>query len=298
MYRPLLLLGIAPLLLANADPLAIPPQIRAMLEAAFDSGNEGEAATIVKYAISAAPDDAAAIRGLSDAWLARRREERQTVIERAGMFDLWKGRAELGGWLTTGNSPDTGLSATIDLAREGPRWRQKFRFQLDYQDSLGVATHRHYLASYEPNLKVSDRAYLYGAAQYESDRFAGYYNRYSGSVGAGISAIRNDRMKLNLELGPAYRDTSYTDTARESSIAARGTLDFNWKLSPGLSVTQTASAYLQHYSSTLAGTTALNAKLIGPLSARLSYNIQHETLPAAGRVPTDTTSRAALVYSF
>lgn len=302
---PFLLFAAAPLLLANADPSTIPPQVRTMLDAAFASGNEGDVATLVKYTTASSPEAAEAIRALAAAWLAARNSERQTVIERAGMFDLWRGRAELGGWITRGNSPDTGLTGIVDLAREGIRWRQKVRLQLDYQESLGVTTRKHYLASYEPNLKVSDRGYLYGAAQYESDRFAGYSDRYSASVGAGFSAIRSPSMKLNVELGPAYRDTSYTDIAtnidaggRESSIAARGSLDFDWKLSPGLSITQAASAYLQRYNSTITSASALNAKLIGPLSARLSYTVQHESLPAIGRVATDTTSRASLVYSF
>ncbi len=39
-------------------------------------------------------------------------------------------------------------------------------------------------------------------------------------------------------------------------------------------------------------------KLLGPLSARLSYNIQFESRPPVGRVNTDTTGRASLVYAF
>ena len=228
----------------------------------------------------------------------KRRDDQVRTIREASFVDLWTGRAELGGWKTTGNSDNTGLSAVIDLNREGIRWRQKFRAQADYQESANVTTREHYLASYEPNYKIDDRAYVYGAAQYESDRFLGYYNRYSVSVGAGYSAIKTPRVKLDLELGPAFRDTSFTDDTQQSSAAARGSLDFNWKLTNGLSVSQTASAYVQRFNSTVNGLTALNAKLIGPLSAQLSYNVQFESTPPVGSVSTDTTTRASLVYSF
>jgi putative salt-induced outer membrane protein len=67
---------------------------------------------------------------------------------------------------------------------------------------------------------------------------------------------------------------------------------------PGLSLTQNGAAYVQRFNSTISGTTAVNAKLIGPLSASLSYNIQYESQPPVGSVSTDTTTRASVVYSF
>ncbi|WP_235512561.1 DUF481 domain-containing protein [Sphingomonas sp. Leaf17] len=289
-----------PLLLANADPsdIPIPPAIRAMLDAAIASNNDSEIAVIVKYARAVDPASGDAVARIADSWRVKRREDQVRTIREASFVDLWTGRAQLGGWKTTGNSDNTGLSAVIDLNREGIRWRQKFKAQADYQESANVTTREHYLASYEPNYKIDDRAYIYGAAQYESDRFLGYYDRYSASVGAGYSAIKTPRVKLDLELGPAFRDTSFTDDTQQRSAAARGSLDFNWKLTNGLSISQTASAYVQRFNSTVNGLTALNAKLIGPLSAQLSYNVQFESTPPVGSVSTDTTTRASLVYSF
>ncbi len=292
-----LLLG-APLLLGNADPASIPPQVKAMLDAAIASGNEGEVATIVKYARAAAPDSAEAIGAVADGWRNERRAKAVEKLREAGPFDLWKGRAEIGGYLTTGNTENIGISGALDLQRETVRWRHKVRLAADYQESLGLVSREHYLAAYEPNFKFSERGYVYGAAQYESDRFLGYTDRYSASLGAGYSAIKGPAMTLDVELGPAFRHTNFTDATVESSVAARGSLDFDWKLSKGLTLSQDASAYVQHYNSSVTGTTALNARLIGPLAAKLSYSVQYESMPPIGRVGTDTTSRASLVYSF
>jgi putative salt-induced outer membrane protein len=220
------------------------------------------------------------------------------VIRQASFLDLWSGKAEVGGYLTTGNSDTAGGTAVLDLNREGLRWRQKFHAQADYQSNLNITTREHYLASYEPNYKIDDRAYIYGVAQYEGDRFLGYFNRYSTSVGAGYSLIKTAGTKLDLELGPAYRYTEFTDDTEQSSIAARGTANFSVRILSGLSVSQVASAYVQRFNSTLSGTTSVNAKLIGPLSASLSYSVQYESEPPVGSVSTDTTSRASLVYSF
>jgi putative salt-induced outer membrane protein len=298
MRLPLLLAAAAPMLLANTDPATIPPQIRTMVDAAIASGNESEIATIVKYAGNAAPDSKEAIAKLVDDWKRKRSEEKTAKLQDASFFDLWSGRAELGGYISTGNSDSQGVSASLALTRDGLDWRQKFKAQVDYQRSLGVTSREHYLAAWEPNWKVDDRSYIYGSAQFESDRFLGYTTRYSVSTGAGYSALKGSRLKLDLELGPAYRSTSFTDGETERSLAARGSVDFALKLSKGLQLTQNASAYVERYNSTVTGTTALNAKVLGPLSAQFSYNVQYESMPPEGRVTTDQISRAGLVYAF
>jgi putative salt-induced outer membrane protein len=276
----------------------IPENIRAMLDAAIQSGNDTDVAVVTKYARAADPLSGDAVQAIADKWRADRAAAREAVIRSAGFLNLWTGRAELGGFITTGNSETAGATAVIDLNREGLQWRHKFHAQADYQESLGQTTREHYLASYEPNYKFGPRAYAYGSAQYESDRFLGYYDRFAISAGAGYSAIKSAAIQLDLELGPAFRQTSFTDNSEQSSIAGRGTIDFRWRILGGLSLRQQASAYVERYNSTVTGTTALNAKLIGPLSAQLSYNFQYESLPPAGRQTTDTIGRASLVYSF
>lgn len=281
-----------------AEAPAIPAAIRAMLEAAMASGNDGEVATIVKYARTADPASGDAVLRIASEWRDSRIRDRQNRIESAGLFDLWSGRAELGGFITTGNSNTSGLTGLLDLTREGLKWRHKFLGKAEFQRSLGITTREHYLLAYEPNWKVDDHRYVYGAAQYESDRFFGYTDRLSASAGAGYSAIRTRAMTLNLELGPAFRHTQFTDDTTQSSIAARGSVDFDWKLGSGLTLRHDAAAYLQRYNSTVSGTTALAARLVGPLSAQVSYTVQYESMPPIGRVSTDTTSRASLIYRF
>ncbi|MEP3767796.1 MAG: DUF481 domain-containing protein, partial [Marinomonas sp.] len=61
---------------------------------------------------------------------------------------------------------------------------------------------------------------------------------------------------------------------------------------------ESASATIASDTNTFVSTTALDAKLLGSLSARLSYTVEHETNPPIGRIKTDTLSRATLVYGF
>lgn len=294
------LLLVLPLLLANtaAEDPVIPSTIKSMLDAAMQSGSEGDVAVIVKYAKDADPASADLVVKAATDWRNNRLAQANRKIREADFFDLVKGRAELGGYMSTGNTENIGLTAAIEVKREALEWRHKLRLQADYQESLGLVTRERYLAAYEPNWKFDDRAYMYGAAQYESDRFSGFYDRISVSTGAGYSAIKSPKVKLDVELGPAYRLTRFIDDKTESNLAARGSMDLGVKLSPSISVTQNASAYLQDANSTVSSRSALLAKLFGPFSAQFSYTLQYESTPPIGRQTTDTTSRAALVVDF
>ncbi|MFA5965084.1 MAG: DUF481 domain-containing protein [Sphingomonas sp.] len=290
------LLGLTPLLLAAGAPAPIPAPVKAMLDAATASGNDAEVATVAKYARAAAPEATEAINLLVDQWRKAMATRHAQAEDSAS--GVWKGKVELGGFLTTGNTDNIGVSTKIDVAHETKRWRHKLHLAADYQRSAGVVSREHFLAAYEPNFKFGPRGYVYGSALFESDHYLGYDERYAASIGAGYSAIKQPRMTLDIEVGPAFRYTSFTDARVENSAAARGSVNFGWKLTDSVSVNQTASAYLQHYNSTVSSTTALNAKLIGPLAAQLSYGVQYESMPPVGRVTTDTTSRASLVYAF
>lgn len=283
---------------AASDPVPIPAAIRSMLDAALASGNEGEVSTIVKYARLADPASADQVLAMAQKWRAERARARDVRLAEADIFDLWRGRAELGGFMTTGNVDTTGISGLVDLTREGLRWRHRFRASADYQESDGVVARERYVAAWEPNRKLNDRAYLYGAAQYESDRLLGYDHRVAVSTGIGYSALRRPGVSLDLELGPAYRYTAFTDDTTQNNAAARGSMTFKWQLFPGLSLNQAAAAYLERENSTVSTSTGLSAKLVGPLAAQLSYNVQYESTPPAGSVTTGTISRASLVYTF
>lgn len=289
---------LAVLLLANTDSTSIPPPVKAMLDAAMASGSESDVATIVKYAASAAPDSADAVRTLASTWKDARRAAADRTLREAGFFELVRGRVELGGFVTTGNTRDIGLTLGADVKREGLDWRHKLRLLAEYQESAGVVSRERYLVGYEPNYKVDDRLYVYGAAQFEADRFLGYTTRYSGSAGAGYSAVKSPAVTLDVELGPSFRRTAFTDLTVENEVGARGRFDLDWRLSPGVTLSHDASAYLQNMNSTLTSRTALAAKLFGPLSAQMSYAVSYESSPPLGRVNTDTTSRASLVYAF
>lgn len=301
--------------LTSPAQAALPEPVKAMINAAIESGKHAEVKSVIKYAKLANPDDIEEIKAMQAVYAAKRTQlaaaKKQAKME-APFFENWTGEGELGGFRNTGNSSNVGVSGGISLLKDAVEWRLKFRARADYQRSNGVTSREQYAAAIEPEYKLNDRLFAYGLAQYDHDNFQGFSARYTVSGGIGYTVIKEKGINLDLKAGPAWRLTEFTDGGSDSSIAGLLGLDLGWQIAENLKLTQGAGATLASDASsltsanvifssgtnTLTATTALDAKINGKLSARFSYAFEHETNPPDGREKTDTLSRATLVYDF
>lgn len=283
----------------------LPAPVKAMIDAAIETGDAAKVATVLDLAKATNPNDAAEIDGIAAGFNAEQErlaaEEaaaKEADIRSAGLFDNWSGQGQIGAFRSTGNSSNTGLTAGIELQRTGIDWRHKLTGLADYQETNGVTTREQFLAAYEANYQLNDRLFVYGLAQYERDRFQGFSSRISASGGLGYRVIDTDTMELSVKAGPAYRKTSFIPTGSSSDIAGLAALDYDWQVSDNIKFTQDASAFIQSGNSTYLSTTGLEAGLGSGLSARVSYAVEHDTAPPAGAVKTDTLTRFTLIYGF
>ncbi len=314
--RGLRIIGAAGALLAASPAFAeLPAPVRAMIDAAIATGDEGKVRTVAEIARATNPAETAeidAIVAAFDTALAARKkaeeEARLAALREADLFDNWSGKGELGGFRSTGNTSTTGITAGLTLERQGIKWRHRVTGRADYQRASGVTTREQFLARYEPDVKVSDNFYVYALAQYERDRFQGYTGRYAISGGMGYQAIKGKDVQLSLKAGPAYRLTQFTDGRTEDRIAALLALDFDWQITERLKLTQDTNAVAEAGGSAVAIidsrntsidlVTGLDAAIARKLKARFSYAVEYDSNPAPGAVQTDTLSRVTLIYDF
>jgi putative salt-induced outer membrane protein len=283
----------------------LPEPVRAMIEAAIETGNAELVASVANLARQTNPTETAGIDAILAGFNAEQRKLAEAkaradeqAIRTAGIFENWSGKGELGGFRSTGNSNDTGVTGALALTRNGIDWRHKLRGRADYRRSDGETTREQFLVAYEPNYKLNERLFAYGLAQYERDRFQGFSGRYSASGGLGYDIITGDSINLTVQGGPAWRRTEFIGTPAENNIAALAALEFDWNIAENLKLIESASAYLQSGNSSFNSTTGLQASIANDLSLRLSYTMEHDTDPGAGSVKTDTLSRVTLIYDF
>lgn len=297
-----LLTLIVPVSAAHAE---LPQPVRAMIEAAMETGDAETVRTVIELAHKTNPGDTAQIDAMERNWemaiaAAQAVEEanEERTIRQAGLFDRWSGRGELGAFNSTGNSSNTGLTAAFAITREGIDWNHELRGRADYQRSGGVTTREQFLAAYEPNLTLSDRLFAYALAQFERDRFQGFSARYSVSGGLGYVLLDREDLSLSIQGGPAYRRTERLDGVSDTSLAALASADFDWDVASNITVTQDASAFIQSDGSTYISDTGIQAGIAEAFKVRLSYTLEHDTDPPFGAEGTDTLSRITIIYDF
>ncbi|MCW1429256.1 YdiY family protein [Novosphingobium sp. JCM 18896] len=290
---------------AVADVATLDPGIRKMIETAVAKGNEATVTSVLAVARQAAPDAKAEIDALEQQWRAQLAEQKTLAQERhlaelraASALDNWKGEVEFGASRSTGSTTNFGLLGALDLKREGIDWTHQVSARAEVQRTNGQTTTERTFAAWQPNYRFQAKTYAYGLAQYEHDPFAGYDDRYTLGGGLGYRALSSDRVKLEFEGGPTLRRVQEVDGDVQSRLAGRGSMNFNWRVTPTLSFSQKTAVYLEGEDGNLIANTALDTKLIGNLKARFSYNVQYERNPPIGTAGLNTQSRATFVYGF
>ena len=257
-----------------ADPVLLPSSVREMLEAAIANGSETEIATVAKIARQTNPTSGDEIQRMVNSW------------------------KEAGGFRSTGSTSELGLSGTATATRAGLQWTHKLSATADYRRANGVTSRERYLASYEPRYQFDPRGFAYGLTQFERDTSIGYDERYTGSVGIGYKLIVSQPLDLQVDIGPSVRHAKYLTGERETKLAARGSMAAVWRLSPTLTLKQTAAGYAESEVYSLNSLTAIETKVAARLSAALSYNVQYESETLLSARDLDTLSRLTLTYDF
>ena len=294
------LLGIAAL--PRAAMAEMPAPVKAMILEAAKSGDEAELKAVVKAAKATNPDDAAEIDALAKGALAdaqaKAAADREAKLSSQGYFDGWDGEGEFGLGMSRGNTHETTGTLGLKLKKESLHFRHKITALADYARSNGTTTREKFSAGYALDYKFDGRTYSYGSGRWERDKFAGFSRRLTESIGIGYAAIEMPNMQLDLEAGPSLRQTHYITGLDDNKLAARASLAYRWTIRDGLEFTEDASALMDSGNKTLQSTTAITTKLIGALSARLSFNWQRETNPPLGLKKDDYVTHLTAVYDF
>ncbi len=313
LYRPFLSACLA--VIAAPAAAELPRPVLAMIDAAIATGDDAKVRTVIDLARATNPDDVAEIDKINAAYLADRREQQRLAEERrlatireASVLDRWKGRGEIGGSRATGNSPSLGLTAGLDIKRDGIDWAHSLRARADYQETGGVVTREKYFAAYEPRYQIGADLFAYGLGQFERDTIQGYDARYAVSAGLGWQALKRRDLNLSLKAGPAFRRTEFVTGDIDNRLAGLVGFDFDWTFADGVKLTQntnlvaetggSATVIFDSRNTTLGLITGLEARITSKLSSRFSYQIDYDSDPPAGAVSTDTISRVTLVYGF
>jgi putative salt-induced outer membrane protein len=284
------------LLAGAAQAERLPEPVAAMIEAA--AGDPETLKAVVRVAKKTNPDSIAEIDAQVAQLKAKAAAERKVELAEQGFFDGWQGKGEIGGSVSTGNTEEQRLALGLELEKNGLLWWHTVDATADVTREDSEVTKERFFLSLASHRRLSRRVYGVGVLWGEGDRFAGYYSRFSESVGLGYWLVERPDLKFRVEAGPALRQANYVETGPEHSASLRAAEYFTWAFAPRNQFRQSLVAYWEGGNSTVIGSTALTATLYEALAARASFEVRYESQPPRDRENTDTTSRLTLVYSF
>ena len=287
---PALLIASAP---AAAEP--IPDQIRDMIM----SANPGERGTVGNVAKRAAPESAKEISALISQLNDEDKAENEAQLALQGFFDGWTGEGSIGGTLSTGNTDQEGLSASLGLDKRSLNWEHNLDLSFDYLATNGEITRERIYAGYISRFDLSGPMYFsFGLLSFERDRFSGLEYRFTESLGLGYRLRDSADFSWTIEGGPALRQTSFTDQDDENRLDLLGRTEVRWKPASNITLSESAGVVWSTGNSSLYSKSAATAKLVDNLSARVSFDVLHETEPPADREKTHTITLAIEHYAF
>ncbi len=220
----------------------------------------------------------------------------------AGEAGEWQSSIELGAVQTSGNTRTTTLNARLKASRNTGAWRSRLAGSaINSSSGSGAAastTAEKYDASFQQDWKFTGRDFLFARAGFESDRFAGYRQRTSETLGYGRQLVKTERVDWKADIGGGLRQTRPVAGKREQEAVARASSQFAWQFSEATKLTEDLRTEGGAKGWTSKSVTALQTALNAHLSSKISLALTHNSRVPAGVKKLDTESSVTLVVNF
>jgi putative salt-induced outer membrane protein len=212
--------------------------------------------------------------------------------------DPIEGKVSLGYISTSGNTDSSTLNAAFNLKWTQELWSHEFDLSAIKADNAGATTAEAYTAGYVARRDIGERSYLFGALNWERDKFSAYDHQVSETVGYGRHLIMSERHVLDAEIGAGLRQAELRTGVKEDEGIVRGALDYKWTLSETTSFSQGLLIESGSSNTRTESLSELRANIIGDIALVLSYRLRHNSDVLPGTSKTDRFTAISLEYAF
>jgi len=210
----------------------------------------------------------------------------------------WAGKALLGYLSTSGNTDNSNLNAAFEISYTSGDWVHRLKTQAIHATEDDATTAEGYVAGWKSERNLSESNYLFGQLDWRKDRFSGYDQQFSQTIGYGRRLIEKEKHRLNAEIGVGARQSDLADGTEERETVVRAGLDYTWTLSETAAFVQTLSVESGSANTYSESVTKLSAALVGNLALVASYTVKHNSDVPPLTETTDTFTAVSLEYTF
>ncbi len=210
----------------------------------------------------------------------------------------WSGTARLGYLSTSGNSETDNLNARLTAEYASGAW-------LHRGIAAGVGAReddRTTAEAYELGLRTTydfnDFDFMFGRVNWRKDKFSGFDQQFSQSVGYGRRLINQPRQHLNVEVGVGARQARQRDGNRVNEAILRFGSDYEFRFNDVAAFNFDLSIESGADNTFTEAIGAFRTKLLGRLATVVSYTVRNNSEGPDGTTRTDTFTSIALEYPF
>ncbi len=225
--------------------------------------------------------------------------------------DGWTGEGSFSAGYTTGNTETTDVGLAVKLNRESGLWTYTGEAAADYGETDSVETKNRYFLAGEVDRQLGDRLFSFVRTSYEQDEFSGFDSRLFVGGGLGYLILDGETTTWSVQGGPGIKIDEVQQTtaiedgvpvitpaSTERSFSIVGGSEFAHNFNEAVKLTNETDIIYAEESTQIGNVIALTAALTDAFSARVSFDVRHDTNPPPGFEATDTVTRASIVYAF
>lgn len=208
------------------------------------------------------------------------------------------GKAALGYLATSGNTDSTSANASFSIAYSHSAWRQAFELSGVGASTDDRTTAEAYLFKYEARRVFGDHHFLFGTLDWKRDRFSGYAEQVSQTIGYGRRFIDRPRHVLDAGLGFGIRQSELRTGVEEDDRIVRGSTTYAWTMTDTTDFEQALVVESGSTNTMMESRSALRARIIGNVALVLSYRVKRNSAVPPGSAQADRFSSVSLEYAF
>lgn len=212
--------------------------------------------------------------------------------------DGFTGKVSFGYLSTAGNSESSSLNAGTELVWAKDRWTHTVDALALGAEVEGESTAEAYSAGAKSEWSINDASYLFGQARFEKDKFSGYDQQTTQTVGYGRILRDTDTVLWNAEIGAGARQSDLRDGTSENETILRAATDFTYTLSETSEFNAAFSVESGEENTAAQSLLAIKARLVGDLALVGSYRVRYNSDVPAGSEKRDTFTAISLEYAF
>ena len=208
------------------------------------------------------------------------------------------GKASFGYQGTSGNAETTSVNGATELVWDYQRWTHTVNASALGADESGNTTAEAYNLGAQSDFEISDQSYLFGRFNWDKDKFSGYDQQTTQTVGYGRKLLDNETQTWNLELGAGARQSDLRDGTSQDETIGRLASDYTYRLSETSQVAADIGVESGEDNTLVQYGVELKSQLIGNLALVASYRVRYNSDVPEGSEKRDTFTAVSLEYAF